>query len=251
MTRLVHRKANGSRRSSRLPNVLRRLSCKHARLANVSVKEDILKVRRPIAGNDTHPDQGFAHSPVRHCIHLFLHRPDLQFHGFNPIVKALLIFYAIHVPDPRHYSLVAHQDAPGFAWLVMVGGFGYSLASTVIDFHVALPDAGQAVHDQKKPELHSISCCQADTDMGNRFSSDAAAIVGSDALLTATCRAVLCDKAWTLFRQCHGGGVPSNTRQVAEIIKLCAANRIAIVPQGGNTGLCGASVPLSEAGKSC
>jgi len=39
---------------------------------------------------------------------------------------------------------------------------------------------------------------------------------------------------------------PSDTQQVAEIVKLCAAKQIAIVPQGGNTSLCGASVPLAE-----
>ena len=39
---------------------------------------------------------------------------------------------------------------------------------------------------------------------------------------------------------------PSNTQQVAEVVKLCAANNIAMVPQGGNTSLCGASVPLPQ-----
>ena len=38
---------------------------------------------------------------------------------------------------------------------------------------------------------------------------------------------------------------PSDTGQVAELVKLCATNNIAIVPQGGNTSLCGASVPLA------
>lgn len=37
--------------------------------------------------------------------------------------------------------------------------------------------------------------------------------------------------------------LPQNTQQVAEIVKFCAANRIALTPQGGNTGLTGASVP--------
>ncbi|MGE0716260.1 MAG: FAD-binding oxidoreductase [Alphaproteobacteria bacterium] len=37
---------------------------------------------------------------------------------------------------------------------------------------------------------------------------------------------------------------PAATREVAEIVRICAANRIAIVPQGGNTGLCGGSVPF-------
>ena len=38
---------------------------------------------------------------------------------------------------------------------------------------------------------------------------------------------------------------PADTGQVAELVKLCAANKVAIVPQGGNTSLCGASVPLA------
>lgn len=37
---------------------------------------------------------------------------------------------------------------------------------------------------------------------------------------------------------------PSDTQQVADVVKLCAANKIAIVPQGGNTSQCGGSVPL-------
>ena len=39
---------------------------------------------------------------------------------------------------------------------------------------------------------------------------------------------------------------PADTQQVAVIVKLCAANQIAIVPQGGNTSLCGGSVPLPQ-----
>lgn len=38
---------------------------------------------------------------------------------------------------------------------------------------------------------------------------------------------------------------PANTQQVSSIVKLCSSHNTAIVPQGGNTSLCGASVPLS------
>jgi FAD/FMN-containing dehydrogenase len=38
---------------------------------------------------------------------------------------------------------------------------------------------------------------------------------------------------------------PATTAEVAAIVRLCAANGIAIVPQGGNTGMCGAATPLS------
>lgn len=36
---------------------------------------------------------------------------------------------------------------------------------------------------------------------------------------------------------------PADTAQVAEVVRRCAAKRISIVPQGGNTSICGASVP--------
>ena len=36
---------------------------------------------------------------------------------------------------------------------------------------------------------------------------------------------------------------PGNTAEVAAAVRLCAAAGVAIVPQGGNTGLCGGSVP--------
>jgi len=36
---------------------------------------------------------------------------------------------------------------------------------------------------------------------------------------------------------------PANTEQVAAIVKLCAETGTPLVPQGGNTGMCGASVP--------
>ena len=36
---------------------------------------------------------------------------------------------------------------------------------------------------------------------------------------------------------------PINTNEVSSILKLANENRIAIVPQGGNTSLCGAATP--------
>ena len=40
---------------------------------------------------------------------------------------------------------------------------------------------------------------------------------------------------------------PGSTQAVAEVVKLCAEAGIAIVPQGGNTGLVGAGIPNSTA----
>ncbi len=36
---------------------------------------------------------------------------------------------------------------------------------------------------------------------------------------------------------------PANTEQVSAVIKACAAAQTAVVPQGGNTGLCGGAIP--------
>jgi D-lactate dehydrogenase (cytochrome) len=41
--------------------------------------------------------------------------------------------------------------------------------------------------------------------------------------------------------------MPASTREVAEIVKACAQARVGVVPQGGNTGLCGGSVPAGSA----
>lgn len=37
--------------------------------------------------------------------------------------------------------------------------------------------------------------------------------------------------------------LPKSTEEIAEIVKLCASNQIAIVPQGGHTGFCGGATP--------
>ena len=72
-------------------------------------------------------------------------------------------------------------------------------------------------------------------------------IVGSAAVLTGESAAPYSND----WRGRYSGNalavvLPSDTRQVAEVVKLCAAERIAIVPQGGNTSLCGGSVPLPQ-----
>jgi D-lactate dehydrogenase (cytochrome) len=39
---------------------------------------------------------------------------------------------------------------------------------------------------------------------------------------------------------------PANTQEVAEIVRICSDARIPLVPQGGNTGLCGGGVPWED-----
>jgi len=76
------------------------------------------------------------------------------------------------------------------------------------------------------------------------------AIVGSDAVLTGESSARYCTDWRTRFSGTALAVVfPTSTQKVSDIVKLCAASRIAIVPQGGNTSLCGASVPLQKDNK--
>ena len=55
--------------------------------------------------------------------------------------------------------------------------------------------------------------------------------------------------AWELDwrKRWHGKALavvrPGNSDEVAQVLKLCAAHRVAVVPQGGNTGLVGGGVP--------
>ncbi|KAI8369319.1 uncharacterized protein BYT42DRAFT_583919 [Radiomyces spectabilis] len=39
---------------------------------------------------------------------------------------------------------------------------------------------------------------------------------------------------------------PTNTQQVADILRYCNTNRLAVVPQGGNTGVSGGAVPVFD-----
>lgn len=73
-----------------------------------------------------------------------------------------------------------------------------------------------------------------------------AAITGSEGVLTGADAAPYY-KDWRGRYSNEGLAVvfPADTQQVSEVVRLCAANKISIVPQGGNTSLCGGSVPLA------
>jgi len=73
------------------------------------------------------------------------------------------------------------------------------------------------------------------------------AIVGSDAVLAGESADKYCTDWRTRFTGVALAVIfPSSTQQTAGIVELCSANSISIVPQGGNTSLCGASVPLPQ-----
>ena len=77
--------------------------------------------------------------------------------------------------------------------------------------------------------------------------SSLSAIVGGDAVLTGEASAPYCaDKRGRYTGLALAVVFPADTQQVAEVVQLCGAQRVSIVPQGGNTSLCGASVPLAK-----
>ena len=77
--------------------------------------------------------------------------------------------------------------------------------------------------------------------------SSLSAIAGGDAVLTGEATAPYCaDKRGRYAGSALAVVFPPDTQRVAEVVKLCGAHRVSIVPQGGNTSLCGASVPLAK-----
>jgi FAD/FMN-containing dehydrogenase len=80
-----------------------------------------------------------------------------------------------------------------------------------------------------------------------QFIEAVAAVIGGDAVLTGEDAAGYCGDWRGRYRgRALAVAFPQDTPQVSDIVKLCAANGVAIVPQGGNTSLCGASVPLAD-----
>jgi D-lactate dehydrogenase (cytochrome) len=76
-----------------------------------------------------------------------------------------------------------------------------------------------------------------------------AAIVGAGNVLTeaADLAPYLTEERGLYHGQALAAVRPGSTAEVAEIVKACAAANVAIVPQGGNTGLCGGGVPTGGA----
>ncbi len=77
------------------------------------------------------------------------------------------------------------------------------------------------------------------------LAEDLAAAIGREHVLTDPDLMAGYTTDWT--RRYHGDAVcvarPETTAQVAGVVRACARHRVPIVPQGGNTGLVGGSVP--------
>jgi len=71
------------------------------------------------------------------------------------------------------------------------------------------------------------------------------ALLGADALLSEPqdCAPFLVDH----LGRCHGSALavaqPHSVLQVAQLLEFCAAERIGVVPHGGNTSYCGGAIP--------
>jgi len=70
-------------------------------------------------------------------------------------------------------------------------------------------------------------------------------VVGSAHVLTTASELALYEVDWRGRYHGHACAVvrPGTTAEVAAIVTLCAEARVPIVPQGGNTGMCGAATP--------
>jgi len=81
--------------------------------------------------------------------------------------------------------------------------------------------------------------------MDRSLQSAFAAIVGEPHVITAPADMAPYTRDWRRQYGAQAEAVlrPASTAEVAALVALCARERIAIVPQGGNTGLCGGSVP--------
>lgn len=72
-------------------------------------------------------------------------------------------------------------------------------------------------------------------------------VVGAEYVLAGLSAAAYCkDQRGNYSGEALAVVLPSDTQQVSAIVTLCTSHHIALVPQGGNTSLCGASVPLAD-----
>lgn len=105
-------------------------------LVNVGTKDAMLKVATPDTGASIPTLTRVSHIHLFGIAFIFFFI-GLIFSfatGFNKAIKALLIFtpFMFLILDVTAWWLT--KMAPGFAWLVMIGGMGYSLASAVMIF---------------------------------------------------------------------------------------------------------------------
>ena len=85
-------------------------------------------------------------------------------------------------------------------------------------------------------------------DGGRRLAAALAGVVGPQHVITDADRWESYAQDWTRRFSGQPAAVvrPSNTAEVAEVVSVCRRLRAPVVPQGGNTGLVGASTPRGQ-----
>jgi FAD/FMN-containing dehydrogenase len=98
--------------------------------------------------------------------------------------------------------------------------------------------------------MNATNLCSYAMTTDSKLLEAIAAITGGDGVLTgASAASHYKDWRGRYSGTALGVVLPADAQQVSEVVKLCAENKIAIVPQGGNTSLCGGSVPLANGSK--
>src|SRR5512132_4238290 len=84
--------------------------------------------------------------------------------------------------------------------------------------------------------------------MRNPLLAALAAIVGEANVLVSESETAPYFTDWRRQYRAAGQGVvrPASTAEVAAVVRRCVEAGVALVPQGGNTGLCGGSVPTGR-----
>ena len=77
------------------------------------------------------------------------------------------------------------------------------------------------------------------------FVQELRGVIGADRVLTSSSvmAGYLVDWTGNFRGSALAVARPSSTAEVADVLRLCAQHRVAVTPQGGNTGLVGGSVP--------
>ena len=79
----------------------------------------------------------------------------------------------------------------------------------------------------------------------NEFLEQLRSIVGQDNVLTeqSDLQPYCTDWRKRFFGKAAAVVRPGSTKEVSTIVKLCSQYNVSIVPQGGNTSMCGAATP--------
>ncbi|HET9046336.1 MAG TPA: FAD-binding oxidoreductase [Casimicrobiaceae bacterium] len=85
-------------------------------------------------------------------------------------------------------------------------------------------------------------------DSGATLLAQLAAVVGNDHVLTAPAdlEPYLVDWRGRYHGAARAVVRPRSTEEVAAVVRVCAAEHVPIVPQGGNTGMCGGATPDAQ-----